>query len=161
MQETWSPFIEGILAQARELDSAYALGLWLSITCSEDVAFLREEDIGPATVGTYLGNYRVREQQAACRHWPQAKLPAGYREPVRSEIPTMFVSGDMDAATPLWFTAHAARGFSNRLEVVAGGQGHTELNDCVDRLYQQFVRTGNTSGIDPACPVLPRPPFRT
>ncbi len=108
-------------------------GSGLSITCSEDVAFLREEDIAAATAGTYLGDYRVRQQQEACRHWPQATLPADYREPVRSDIPTMFVSGDMDAATPLWFTAHMARGFPNRVEVVMRGQGHTEWNDCVGR----------------------------
>ncbi len=157
----WSAIIDGILAQAREVDNAYSLGLWLSITCSEDVAFLREKDIAAATAGTYLGDYRVRQQQEACRHWPRATLPADYREPVRSDIPTMFVSGDMDAATPLWFTAHMARGFPNRVEVVMRGQGHTEWNDCVARLNRQFVESGTAKAIDPACPAMPRPPFRT
>ena len=72
----------------------------------------------------------------------------------------MFVSGDLDAATPLAFTRHVAPGFSNRVEVVSRGQGHTEWNDCVDRLYRQFVETGQASGIDPACPAIPRPAFR-
>ncbi|HEU5468672.1 MAG TPA: alpha/beta fold hydrolase [Steroidobacteraceae bacterium] len=156
----WSPFFEGILEQSKQVDEAYALGLWFSITCSDDVAFLREEDIAPATSGTYLEDYRVRQQQAACRSWPKATLPPGYREPLRSAIPTMFVSGDRDAATPLSFTDRVAPGFSNRVEVVLRGQGHTEWNDCVDRAYVKFVESGSASGIDPACPAMPRPPFR-
>ena len=156
----WSPVVDGILAQAREVDAAYALGLWFSITCSDDVAFLREEDVAPATDGTYLGDYRVRQQQAACRTWPEASLPPDYREPVRTEIPTMFLSGDMDAATPLSFTDHVAPGFLNRVEVVSHGQGHTEWNACVERLYRRFVESGEASGIDPTCPAVPRPPFK-
>ncbi|MGH8204788.1 MAG: alpha/beta hydrolase, partial [Steroidobacteraceae bacterium] len=155
----WTPIIEGILAQARDVDREYALGLWLSITCSEDVAFLREEDIAPASEGTFLRDYRVREQQAACRHWPRAQLPADYREPLRTDIPTMFISGDRDAATPLSFTAHVAPGFSNRVEIVARGQGHTEWNGCLADRFRQFIESGKPGGIDPVCPALPRPPF--
>ena len=156
----WSPFVDGILEQARAVDAEYALGLWFSITCSDDVAFVTEAAIVPATEGTYLGDYRIRQQLAACETWPRAELPPDYREPVRSAIPTMFLSGDLDAATPLSFTRHVAPGFTNRVEVVSQGQGHTEWNDCVDRLYRQFVETGQASGIDPACPAIARPAFR-
>ncbi|HEU4516204.1 MAG TPA: alpha/beta fold hydrolase, partial [Steroidobacteraceae bacterium] len=156
----WSSFSDGILEQARGVDAEYALGLWFSITCSDDVGFVKEADIAPATDGTYLGDYRMRQQQAACRHWPRAELPPDYRKPVRTSIPTMFVSGDLDAATPLSFTDHVAPGFTNRVEIVSRGQGHTEWNECVDRLYRQFVETGTSEGIDPDCPAIPRPPFR-
>ena len=54
---------------------AYGIGLFFSITCAEDMAFLREEDIRSASEGTYLGDYRVRQQQAACKHWQRAALP--------------------------------------------------------------------------------------
>ncbi|MGH8285470.1 MAG: alpha/beta hydrolase, partial [Steroidobacteraceae bacterium] len=49
----WSPIVEGILSYARELDSAASLGLFFSITCSEDVAFVREADVAPETRGTF------------------------------------------------------------------------------------------------------------
>jgi pimeloyl-ACP methyl ester carboxylesterase len=156
----YAPIIAGILAHSRNIDEAFAVGVWFSITCSEDIQFLREEDIAPATAGTFLGDYRVREQEVACRAWPKATLPEDYRERLRSDIPTMFVSGDMDAVTPLWFTANVAPGFHNRVEVVLRGHGHTEWTDCVDGLYRRFVESGKASGIDPACPATPRPPFR-
>lgn len=158
----WSPIVEGILSYARELDSAASIGLFFSITCSEDVAFVREEDVAPETQGTFLGDYRLRQQQAACKHWPQYSLPTDYRTPVRSSVPTLFVSGDTDAASPLWFTEHVAPGFSDRVEVVQRGQGHTEWSDCVGHLYQRFVRSGVVRGLDPSsCEPVPRPPFKT
>jgi pimeloyl-ACP methyl ester carboxylesterase len=156
----YSPIVGGILAHARNIDTAFDLGIWFSITCSEDIQFLREEDIAPATSGTFLGDYRVREQQAACRGWPMADLPAGYRERLRTDIPTMFVSGDMDAVTPLWFTANVTPGFPNRVEVLLSGHGHTEWTDCVGGLYRRFVESGRAQGIEAACPATPRPPFR-
>ena len=113
------------------------------------------------TEGTFLGDYRVRQQQAACRQWPKASLPEGYREPVRSSVPTVFASGDTDGGTPLWFMEHAAKGFSHRVEVVLRGQGHTEWNDCIAQIYQQVVVSGSVDGRGiSTCPLLARPPFR-
>ncbi len=157
----YAPIVAGILAHSRNVDEAFALGVWFSITCSEDLQFLREEDIAPASAGTFLGDYRVREQEVACRAWPKATMPAEYRQRLRSDVATTFVSGDLDAGSPLWFTAGVAPGFPNRVEVVLHGRGHTEWTACVDGLYRRFVESGAADGIDPACPATPRPPFRT
>jgi TAP-like protein len=81
---------------------------------------------------------------------------------VRSSVPTMFVSGDADGGTPLWFMQHAATGFTERVEIVAGGQGHTEWSDCIARLYRRFVSDGSTRElIGATCESVPRPPFKT
>ena len=107
-----------------------------------------------------MGDYRLRQQQAACREWPRAPLPAGYREPVHSAVPTLFVSGDADGATPLWFAEHVAAGFSKHVLLVARGQGHTEWSDCIARLYEKLVRSGTVSGLNAACEPVPRPAFK-
>jgi pimeloyl-ACP methyl ester carboxylesterase len=156
------PIAEAVLANARGADAALSFGLLFSITCNDDVAFMREENIVRETRGTFLGDYRARQQQFACRQWPEVSYPPDYRTPVRSSVPTLFVSGDLDGATPLWMTERAARGFSNRLEVVLGGKGHTDVSDCIPGLYEQFVRSGQTRGLDvSACKPEPRPPFKT
>ena len=158
----FAPFVEGVLSNARNADAGLSFGLFFSITCNDDVAFMREEDIVRETQGTFLGDYRARQQQAACKQWPKVSYPADHRTPVRSAVPTLFVSGDLDGASPLWMTEHAAPGFSNRLEVVLGGKGHTDVTDCIPPLYEQFVRSGDTRGLDAsACKPLPRPPFKT
>jgi pimeloyl-ACP methyl ester carboxylesterase len=157
----WNPIAEGILADASD-DSPFSFGLFFAITCNEDVRFIREDDVAAETQGTFLGDYRVRQQQAACKFWPQASLPKGYREPVRSSVPTVFASGDADGATPLWYTQHTAQGFSHRIEVVLRGQGHTEWNDCIAQIYKQVVTSGSVDGMSASsCPLVPRPPFKT
>ena len=118
--------------------NAELLSLFLSITCAEDVAFVREQDVAAATQATFLGDYRLRQQQAACREWPSATLPKDYREPVHSEVPTLFVSGDADGATPLWYAEHVAAGFPNHVRLVARGQGHTEWSECIAQLYERL-----------------------
>jgi hypothetical protein len=158
----WSPIVEGIISAAHDNPSTYSYGLFFSITCNEDVAFVREADVLPQTQDTFLGDYRVRQQQAACKHWPKVSLPTNYRTPIQSPVPTLFVSGDADPATPLWFTEHAARGFPERMEVVLQGQAHTGWSDCVSELYQRLVRTGQVRGLDASsCRPVPRPPFKT
>src|SRR5262249_15163563 len=158
----WAPIVEGILGQARDADSELSFGLLLSITCSEDVPFVHEEEIEGATKDTFLGDWRLRQQQTACKIWPHAGVPANYREPVHTQVPTMFVSGSADGGTPVWFTAHAAPGFKNRVEVIMSNRGHTDWDTCIQKLYQQFLNRGSVHGLDPsACAHLSRPPFKT
>src|ERR1700744_4169026 len=100
-------------------------------------------DIAPETQGTFLGDYRVRQQQAACREWPTRTLPKNYRLPVTAAVPTLFVSCEADGGTPVWYADRVAAGFSNHLQVVVKGQGHTEWSDCLAQLYQHMVRSGS------------------
>jgi pimeloyl-ACP methyl ester carboxylesterase len=154
----WDPIAAGILENAREVDRALSLGLLFSITCSDDVPFVREEDVSKAT---FLRDYRLRQQQAACRVWPKVAVPEGYRTPVTSKVPTMFVSGDEDGGTPLWYMEHASKGFSRRVTLIERGQGHTEWNECVGKVYEQFVRSGSVQGLQTSqCDPVPRPPFK-
>jgi pimeloyl-ACP methyl ester carboxylesterase len=158
--DDWNPISKDLLSDTRDADPAFSFGLFLSITCSEDVAFIREQDIAPETQGTFLGDYRVRQQQAACKEWPTRTLPRDYRKPVVSAVPTLFVSGEADGGTPLWYADRVAAGFSNHLQVIVKGQGHTEWSDCLAQLYQRMVRGGAVSGLSPSCPEVPRPPFK-
>ncbi len=158
----WSPIVDNLLAQARNIEDDLGFGLFFSITCSEDMPFITEQDVAVATADTFLRDYRLRQQQAACSLWPRAQLPKGYREPVRSDVPTLFVTGDLDGGTPLWFTDRVAKGFSHQVTVVVHGQGHTEWNSCVARKYEQLVRNASVRGLDsPSCPPIALPPFKT
>jgi pimeloyl-ACP methyl ester carboxylesterase len=160
--DNWKPIVEGILAQARNVDSNLSLGLLFAITCNEDVPFLDEKEIVQQTRDTFLGDYRVRQQQIACKPWPKSALPNKYRSPVHSSVPTMFVSGDADGGTPLWFMQHAATGFTDHVEIVARGQGHTEWSDCIARLYWRFVNDGSARELTgTTCEPVARPPFKT
>ena len=158
----WAPIVDAMLESERDADEEFSWGLFFAITCNEDIPFVPEEQIAAETQGTFLGDYRLRQQQAACKPWPRSTLPQGYREPARSDVPTLFVTGDLDGGTPLWFTDRVAAGFSNHVVAVARGQGHTEWNPCVARLFERLVRDASVRGLNPtSCPAIPKPPFRT
>jgi pimeloyl-ACP methyl ester carboxylesterase len=157
----WTPIAEGILSGTQAADGELSWGLFFAITCNEDVPFLDEKEILAKTQGTFLGDYRVRQQRAACKWWPKTSLPIGYRSPVRSSVPTMFVSGDSDGGTPLWFMEHAATGFTERIEIVAHGQGHTEWSDCIAQHYKRFLISGSAGESRGAsCEPVARPRFK-
>ena len=161
-QGDWTPIVDDILSAAREADKDLSWGLFFSITCNEDVAFIREQDVTSESQGTFLSDYRLRQQQAACIQWPRYTLPQDYRKPIRSDVPTLFVTGDRDGSTPLWFTDRSAESLSNHVIVVVHGQGHTEWNDCVADLYQRLVRAASVRElIGRSCPVVPWPAFKT
>jgi hypothetical protein len=86
--------------------------------------------------------------------------PAGQHEPISTSVATLFVTGDLDGGSPLWFTDRVSKGFSNQATVVIHGQGHTEWNDCIAELYGQLVRSGSVSGLNTKCPGVPLPPFK-
>jgi pimeloyl-ACP methyl ester carboxylesterase len=156
----WTPLVEGVFEQAGNFDKNFSSGLFLTLTCNEDVAFLKEEDIAPETRDTFLGDYRVRNQQAACAQWPKYPLAPRHRAALRSAVPTLIVSGDLDPATPVAFATHAAPGFSRRAEIILHGQGHSGWSDCADRAYQELIRSGSVKKVATECPLTPRPPFK-
>src|SRR5207244_3676607 len=82
-----APFVRTGIASNRGLRTILRLGFLLSVTCTEDVPRITSQDIERETAGTYLGDSRVREQQAACAEWPHGALPPGYGDPVRSDVP--------------------------------------------------------------------------
>jgi len=157
----WSPIVASIQSGVEGAAAEYSFGLFFAITCNDDVAFIREDDIAHETSGTFLRDFRVRQQQAACRYFPKVSPPTD-RTPPKSAVPTLFVSGANDAASPLWFTQRVAPNFSERAEVVVNGHGHTEWNDCIARLYDQLVRDGSVRNVrGKTCDAVPRPPFKT
>jgi pimeloyl-ACP methyl ester carboxylesterase len=157
----WSPIVSSIQSSVEGASAEYSFGLFFAITCNDDIAFIREEDIARETSGTFLGDFRVRQQQAACRYFPKVAQPTN-RTPPKSSVPTLFVSGANDAASPLWFTQRVAPNFSDRAEVVVVGHGHTEWNDCIARLWEQLVTDGSVRNVrGKTCDAVPRPPFKT
>ena len=151
-------------AQAWWLGSSAAIasGMFLSVVCAEDVPFATPEKIAAATHGTFLGADGINETIAACRIWPRGSIPAGYREPVTANVPTLVLSGELDPVTPPSYgeetKAHLPQG-EHRV-VMGVGHGTTASGACVANLFADFVETGTAKGKDPEClRANRRPPF--
>lgn len=153
-QGNWKPLVETARFYAGILNSA-AMGYYLALTCSEDIPFLREEEIAGAVQGTFLGDFRIRAQQAACAQWPAPRLGREVLDPVVSEVPVLLISGERDPATPPANAERAARTLKNSLQVVVPDGGHDFEGiggtDCLYGLIARFVETGTVKGLDTSC----------
>lgn len=140
-----------------ELPKALAFGLWLSATCAEDVAAIDPAAIPAATAGTFFGDDRVREQLAACAAWPARSLPADFATPLRSEVPTLLLSGERDPVTPPEYAAEVARHLPRGRALTVPSGTHGGHDPCLDRLIAQFVLSASVEGLDSSCLAAARP----
>lgn len=126
-------------------------GLFLSVTCSEDVAFIDPEEAKRLAAGTFLGTYRVDQQVRACQVWPRGELPAGYLEDVRSEAPMLLISGQRDPVAPPIWGEQVARHLPNGHHLILEKGYHGLPDPCVSRIMNDFVRRGTADGLDMSC----------
>lgn len=154
-------FAERELAQSIRYANVLAHGMFMSATCAEDVRFIAEEDIRRATAGTFLGDYRVRRQQAACRIWPRGEgVDDGFQRPVTLNVPVLVVSGALDVATPPQDGERVARHLPRARHVIFPNQGHDWSNPgCGSALIAQFIASPGAD-LDTTCvATTERPPF--
>ena len=129
----------------------------LSVTCREDVARIRPGEIDRETDNTFLGSARVRQQMAACAEWPQGNVPPDFAAPLRSNVPVLLISGNLDpVTTPAWGEV-AAGYFTRGLHLVVPG-GHAPSNDCTISIIRAFMRDASVQGLDTSCVAALRPP---
>lgn len=129
-------------------------GLYLSITCAEDVPLVADDAVAQDEE-TFLGSYRVRQQRAACAVWPRGTANADHITPVRSQVPALIASGVLDPVTPPENGDELAKTLSNSLHIRVPYGGHSPVGlaglGCLEQLKQRFVEQGTVVGIDTAC----------
>ena len=159
------PFARQLIARRRGYGSIFD-GMFLSVSCSEDIPG-RDTAAAKASVGTtFLGDYRVRQQADACELWPAGDLPPDFFAPVRSTAPALVLSGQYDPVTgPRWGDA-AARDIANSRHIVVphGGHGFAGLENarCVNTIVKAFVDGTAPADLDTSCiATIRRRPFPT
>ena len=138
------------------------MGMYLSVTCSEDIPFIDEGAIAASARGSRLGDYRVRQQVAACAEWPRGPALPPRAEPLA--VPALLLVGAYDPATPLESAQSGAALLSNARLVVIPHGGHTftdlGIDDCLRRVTATFIRDSSPAAIDDTCVAqAKRPPF--
>jgi hypothetical protein len=129
-------------------------GYYLALTCAEDLPFLSEKEIPGAVRGTFLGDFRIRKQQAACAAWPAARLGREVLQPVTSDVPALLISGERDPVTPPGNGVRAARTLRNSRHLVMPDGAHSFEGirgvECVENLMIALVESGSVQGLDTA-----------
>lgn len=154
-QGNFVPLTNAAINYRRNLVATGSNGMYLSVTCAEDLPLIKPGEGERNGANTFLGDYRLRQQRAACALWPRGKIPADYAQPTVSDVPVLILTGQWDPVTPPIYGDTAAKHLSHSLHVIVphGGHGFGGLNgiDCIDNLITSFVEKGTTSGLDTSC----------
>lgn len=149
----FGPFAQAELELSIGFSRAIAHGFLISATCAEDVRFIDEADVRRKTEETFLGDYRIRRQQAACRIWPKGEgIDEGFQEPLRTSVPVLLLSGNADVATPAEDAGRMMAHLPNARHVVFENQGHA-LRDpgCASKLIAEFIASADVRRLDDGC----------
>ena len=162
-QGDFTPFLHEAIAPG--IPDFIADGMYLSVTCAEDVPFIDQAEAAKLNEGNPFANYRVFQQTRACSLWPRGKIPEGYREPVSSNLPVLIFSGNLDPVTPPQRGEEVARYLPNSRHVIIQEAGHgvDGLKDagCVDRIIIDFLDKGSAKDLDTSCVEHMSPPLFT
>jgi len=138
-----------------------AAGFFLSVTCTEDVPFL-SNDADAMAAGTFGGDYRLRQQRAACKEWVRGSVSSAHRQPTKSNIPTLLLSGELDPVTPPSGAEEVVRHLPRGRHVVIRTNGHPIGNAerCIGEMIGAFLDRGSADGLATSCASeIPAPPF--
>jgi pimeloyl-ACP methyl ester carboxylesterase len=154
-QGNFVPLAEAALGYRRGLVATGSNGLYLSITCAEDLPWIKPGEGERLAANTFLGDYRLRQQREACAFWPRASLPSDYSKPTKADAPVLILTGEWDPVTPPANGDAVASNLPHSLHVVvphgAHGFGGLEGIDCVTNLMTEFVQRGTAKGLDTSC----------
>lgn len=159
----FAPFLKETM---QERFGPLADGMYLSVTCAEDVPFIDQVEAARANAGSSFGNYRVEQQTRACGLWPRGTIPDGYDEPVKADVPVLIVSGNLDPVTPPERGEEVARHLPNSRHIVIAHGAHildglTNV-ECIDNLMLEFLAKGDARNLDINClERIQPPPFVT
>ena len=154
---------ETLMAMAKMLRGTMAeqmaMGMQLSVVCSEDAAGFRAD---PDAEDTLLGNAFARDLGAQCEVWPHGAMPADFHRPLTGNVPVLALEGEFDPVTPPRYGEEVVRHLGNARLLVARGQGHNVIGaGCMPKLVARFLDTRDARGLDAKClATLPyTPPF--
>ena len=154
-QSNFMPLAESAIFYRQQIVASGSNGMYLSVTCAEDLPMIKPGEGENNGTNTFLGDYRLQQQRAACALWPRGSVPNNYAEPTRSKVPALILTGQWDPVTPPAYGDTAARSLPNSLHVIVphGGHGFNGLDgiDCIDRLILTFINSGTTKGLDTSC----------
>ena len=157
-------FAQAYVDRARRLERQIAQGVHLGVYCAEDLPYVEWTRARAAAEGTRVGAYLIDQYRAACDVWPKASVPAAFREPVHSSIPTLLVSGRRDPVSPPRTAMDAARTLPKSRLIVwpHGGHGTDGIaaSDCRPGMQREFLRTADAAQVQAECMTRePRLPF--
>ncbi|HYV83809.1 MAG TPA: alpha/beta hydrolase [Pyrinomonadaceae bacterium] len=154
-QGNYAPLARTAIQYRMNLVGSGSNGMYLSVTCAEDLPWIKPGEGERMAENTFLGDYRLRQQREACTLWPRAETERDYAQPVKSDVPVLILTGQWDPVTPPSNAERAAKTLTNSLNIVVPSGAHgldgLEGMDCIDNLIVEFIERGTSKGLDTSC----------
>ena len=146
------PLAAQTIMTARQVADQLASGMQNTVICSEDVPFFSADIDRAAISRTYQGMEQLDAFLEICKLWPRGAVDADLHSPLRSDIPTLLLSGEADPVTPPADAERAARGLARHRHLILRGEGHGQVaTGCVPKLMAEFLDTAAPESLDAAC----------
>jgi pimeloyl-ACP methyl ester carboxylesterase len=161
-QGDYAPLAEMALTIRRGFSKLVSIGMFLAVATPEDVAISDPAEVARASAGTFLRDDYYRQLQRLAPLFPPREMPADYRAPVKSAVPTLLISGFVDPATPP--SGGDEVGNISRTACMSshatGSHSYGGMSPCIDDIMAEFVERGTMMGVDTSCAgKIKRPPF--
>ena len=155
------------------LEENLALGMHLSVLCSEDVPAITAADLDAARAEALRSVVNGKpdpfalsyytQYQHLCAQWPKGAPPAAFYASLAgrpgADVPTLLLSGGIDPATPPPHATAVEHELTHARHLIAPHVGHgVSLQGCAPELIERFIKRADVSTIDGEClKTIPRP----
>lgn len=144
---------QSLLAQAAlvfdSLTGQINHGMQLSVICAEDAPRMQAR---PQDKDLVLGDSMVSVTLNQCSVWPKGPVSPDFHQPLKTDIPTLLLSGEFDPVTPPRYAEQVLASLGKARHLVGKGQGHILLTrGCTPRLAAEFVDKLDPKALDATC----------
>lgn len=147
----YKPFV-GLMSQREDTSNQIYVGLNFNIVCNEDIPRATKEILANDHANSFSGRHSFEGLRDVCKQWPQFKPPANFADEVKSAIPTMLLSGELDPVTPPSWADIAAKGLTNHAHYIAQNAGHGLVTQtCAGSMINDFIESLDFDDVDSSC----------
>lgn len=130
-----------------------SMGMQFAVLCNEDLALLNvgSEDSGAAQ-NVFSRNEMVSQKKDYCEFFNGVAKPESYFDSVKSGVPALVLSGELDPITPPRWGEIASKNLKNSKHVVVPGMSHgVSMNGCVSNMVVEHIENASPAGIETEC----------
>jgi pimeloyl-ACP methyl ester carboxylesterase len=157
-----APLAAQVVILSRQMDGALASGMQNSVICAEDAPrFVLSPSARQRIADTYQGMDQLDAVTEICKLWPRGPVDADLHAELKSDVPTLLLSGEADPVTPPDDAVRAAARLEHHRLLVLAGEGHGQVaTGCVPKLIAEFLDDPVPETLASGCLDLHRPaPF--
>jgi pimeloyl-ACP methyl ester carboxylesterase len=133
-------------------------GVYDTVICADEARFTTAAAIAAAAAPIPAGfrPYFTEDRLDLCADWKVAAAPASANQAVTGDVPTLFLSGEIDPVTPPAWAQAAAAAMSHGHWVLLPGLSHGTMGDpCARSIIFDFLANPNLAPAAACAPKLP------